>query len=181
MPPSICVTLTTSRKVRPPTSTGRGSSAANGRRPSTARSIAFSAEPRSREWPLTPWKSSRAFRLPRQPAWIVLSVGSSRIASAASCDEPATRRRAPGAGCPPPAAPRAEEEEREVDGGLGAARRRARARARASPRARPSCRSRRARARRRPRSGRGCCPARARCRSGRRARRAARPSRLGGA
>ena len=73
--------LATSVNVSPPISTGRGSIAAYGRRPSSAFSIAFSAVHGRAEWPLTPWKVIRAFRLPRQPAWIVLSVGSSRIAS----------------------------------------------------------------------------------------------------
>ena len=41
------------------------------RRPSSAFSIAFSAVHGRAEWPLTPWKVIRAFRLPRQPAWIV--------------------------------------------------------------------------------------------------------------
>ena len=77
--------LATSVNVSPPISTGRGSIAANGRNPSSALSIAFSAVHGRAEWPLTPWKVMRAFRLPRQPAWIVLSVGSSRIASSASC------------------------------------------------------------------------------------------------
>jgi hypothetical protein len=84
MPPSIRVMLATSMKVRPPISTGRGSSSANGRSPASALSIAFSAVQGRAEWPLTPWKTMRPFRLPRQPAWIVLSVGSSRIASSAS-------------------------------------------------------------------------------------------------
>ena len=66
-------------------STGRGSIGAYARRPSRALSIAFTAVHGRAEWPLTPRKMSRAFMLPRQPAWIVLSVGSSRIASSASC------------------------------------------------------------------------------------------------
>ena len=55
--------------------------------PSSAFSIAFSAVHGRAEWPLTPWKVIRAFRLPRQPAWIVVSVGSSRIASSRVVDD----------------------------------------------------------------------------------------------
>ena len=121
IPPSICVMLATSVKVRPPISTGRGSIAAKGRSPSSAFSIAFSAVHGRAEWPLTPWKTMRAFRLPRQPAWIVLSVGSSRIASSASCT---TRDRSKRSGSGLYSAGQlllAEGEQRDVDLRLDAA------------------------------------------------------------
>ena len=38
--------------------------------------IALSANHGRAEWPATPWKLQVALMLPRQPAWIALSVGS---------------------------------------------------------------------------------------------------------
>ena len=47
------------------------------RGPATATSIAFTPCHGRAEWALSPRKTTVAFRLPRQPAWIALSVGSS--------------------------------------------------------------------------------------------------------
>ena len=84
IPASNRVTLTTSLKVSPPTTASRGSCSSIGARPSIARSIALSACQGRAEWPLTPRNERRALMCPRQPACTCPSVGSRRIASAAS-------------------------------------------------------------------------------------------------
>lgn len=77
------VTLTTSVKTSPSISTGCGGIRVTGRRPSTARVIALSPCHGRAECALTPRNVTVALRLPRQPAWIALSVGSSTIARSA--------------------------------------------------------------------------------------------------
>ena len=84
IPASKRVTLSTSRKVSPPTTTSRGSSSIMGFNPSSARSMALSACHGRAEWPLTPRNERRALMWPRQPACTSPSVGSSTIARAAS-------------------------------------------------------------------------------------------------
>ena len=110
---------------------------------------------------------------PRQPACTLPSVGSSRIASAASwiARRAAEERRE--ADCARAGAPRVRRVASATSIGRSGSRR-GPARARAAPRLRLSCRWRRARAPRRPRSAPGCCPEQGRCRSGRRGRRAGR-------
>ena len=84
MPPSIRVTVSTSTNVRPATSTCAGGMRVSGCSPSTATPIALTPSHGLAEWALIPRNASVALRLPRQPAWIVLSVGSSTMARSVS-------------------------------------------------------------------------------------------------
>ena len=93
MPPSTRTALTTSRKVRPSSSTSSGSSSASPCRPRTSSWIAFTPVQGRAECALSPLKVTRAWMLPRQPAWRMQSVGSSTTASCASRDEAAVEER----------------------------------------------------------------------------------------
>ena len=171
MPPRICVTDATSVKSSPSKVTRRGATAASCAIPAAARWMALSASHGRAEWPLRPRKVHVALRLPRQPAWSALAVGSMTSTRSARAQRrlAGQQRRQRALGDRQLLA--AEEHEAEVD--RAGRRRPARpARARASPPPRPSCRPRRGRGRRRRRGGPGGCPARARCRGGRRGARA---------
>ena len=118
------------------------------RGPRTARSSALSASHGRAEWPLVPWKVSRATTLPRQPAWIS-QVGrledDRRASSRGRALEPA---KSAGSGlCSAGSSSRPKRRSARSHGRR--LRGRDRARARARPRDRPSCRSRRGRAPRR--------------------------------
>ncbi len=84
IPPWIRVTESTSTKVSPSTSIGFGTTSSSGCSPSNAFATAFTPSHGRAEWALSPRKTIRAVMLPRHPAWIVLSVGSSSSTSPAS-------------------------------------------------------------------------------------------------
>ena len=84
IPPSIPVTLATSTKRRPESSISRAGHGTTSASPATARSTAFVPVHGRAECALTPCQTRSATRLPRQPAWIAQSVGSSMIPSSAS-------------------------------------------------------------------------------------------------
>ena len=92
MPPAIFVTEATSVKRSPSKSCGSGSWAASTAIPAAARWIALSANHGRAEWPATPWKLQVALMLPRQPAWIALSVGSI-ITTSSGCERVAREQR----------------------------------------------------------------------------------------
>ena len=151
MPPAICVTDATSTNVRPSNSCGsgswRGERGDPARRRGGSRCRRATAAPSGRR---APWKVHVALTLPRQPAWIALSVGSI-ITTSSAARSAARARAAASARSRRTAAPRG----RRTAQPNGAP---SRARARSSPRARPSCRWRRARARARRRGGPGRLP-----------------------
>src|SRR5579884_162504 len=76
MPPEISVTLSTSRKVSPPSTTGSGGASTTRPRPRTASWMALTPSHGRAECADTPRNSSSALTLPRQPACRRLSVGS---------------------------------------------------------------------------------------------------------
>ena len=78
-------------------STSRGSASSTWRSPSNASRIAFTPSHGRAECAERPSKTTRAFRLPRQPSCSVLSVGSRQTTSSASSTRPA-RSNTPGSG-----------------------------------------------------------------------------------
>ena len=84
IPPWISVTESTSRNSRPSITASRGSSRRTVCSPSKATRIALTPSHGRAECAERPAKTTRAFRLPRQPSWSVLSVGSRHTTSAAS-------------------------------------------------------------------------------------------------
>ena len=81
MPPAIFVTDATSMNSSPSNWCGSGSCAASAVTPAAARVIALSPNHGRAECAATPWNVHVALTLPRQPAWIALSVGSIITAS----------------------------------------------------------------------------------------------------
>ena len=120
MPACSSVTDITSRKTSPSISTSRGSAVEDRPQPlereRRSRSRRATAGPSA---PTAPRRRRVAFRLPRQPSWSVLSVGSRQMTSCASSTRPVLLEDAGQRVLGRAELLAREEEEREVVGELG--------------------------------------------------------------